>query len=94
MVGRTPAPVKLLLTPRDAAAALAVSARTLWGLTQPRGRLPCVRIGRGVRYALADLERYIAEQRQGGDGYSPANTAPTAESAAQAEAGDHGGPGK
>jgi predicted DNA-binding transcriptional regulator AlpA len=64
-----PAAPRLLLTARDAARALAVSERTLWGLTQPRGPIPCVRVGaRSVRYSVADLEHWIAQQRAGPPG--------------------------
>jgi excisionase family DNA binding protein len=52
-------PPKLLLRPRDAARALAVSERTLWTLTR-RGSLRCVRIGRAVRYDVRDLDAFIA----------------------------------
>jgi excisionase family DNA binding protein len=52
-----------LLTPREAARVLAVSERTLWGLTRS-GQIPCVRIGRSVRYDPADLRRWI-ESRKG-----------------------------
>jgi excisionase family DNA binding protein len=55
--------VRLLLTPREAAAALAISERTLWTLTDT-GAVPCVRVGRAVRYAPADLENYIARLRE------------------------------
>jgi excisionase family DNA binding protein len=50
--------LKLLLTPPEAAAVLSVSPRTLWGLTNC-GKVRCVRLGRSVRYALPDLERYV-----------------------------------
>ena len=40
---------KLLLRPPEAAEALAISDRTLWGLTKA-GEIPCVRFGRSVRY--------------------------------------------
>jgi predicted DNA-binding transcriptional regulator AlpA len=56
----------ILLTPRDAAAALAVSERTLWSLSSPRGKLPTVRIGRAVRYRVADLESFVAQHQEGG----------------------------
>ena len=64
-----PREVRLLLTPKDAAAALAISARTLWQLTN-RGELPCFRIpGRGkaraIRYAVTDLEYWIQRTRDG-----------------------------
>ena len=54
---------KLLLTPREAARALGISDRTLWALTEPRGPIPCLRIGtRGlcgaVRYRPVDLEQW------------------------------------
>jgi excisionase family DNA binding protein len=57
----TPAPApmpKLLLTPREAAKALSLCEKTLWTLTR-RGELPAVRIGRAVRYDLADLRAFI-----------------------------------
>jgi excisionase family DNA binding protein len=53
---------RVLLTVREAATALAISERTLWELTH-RGGLPCVRIGRSVRYVQADLDAWIAAQR-------------------------------
>ena len=56
----------LALRPREAAAALGISARTLWGLTAPRGPIPCVRVGSGKRrtvlYPTAMLEQWLAEQ--------------------------------
>ena len=50
----------LLLKPTDAAKALAISPRKLWELTN-RKLVPHVRIGRSVRYDLADLRTWIAE---------------------------------
>ena len=50
----------LLLTPREAAKALSVCERTLFGLTKA-GELPVVRIGRAVRYSLDDLKAWIKE---------------------------------
>ena len=44
----------LLMTTREAARALSISERTLWSLTQ-RGEIPCVRLGRLVRYDRNDL---------------------------------------
>jgi hypothetical protein len=55
----------LLLTAREAAAALRISTKTLWNLTQPRGTIPALRIGpgeRSVRYSVDSLRRWIAEQ--------------------------------
>lgn len=64
----------LALRPRDAAKALGISARTLWGLTAPRGPIPCLRIGRGKRrtvlYPVADLQAWLSRQAEaalGGD---------------------------
>lgn len=53
----------LLVTAREAAKALAVSPRTLWGLTAC-GDLACVRIGRAVRYDIADLKAFIAKRKE------------------------------
>ena len=51
-----------LLKVLPAADWLGVSDRTLWGLTAPRGPIPCVRVGNSVRYRLADLEAFAADQ--------------------------------
>jgi hypothetical protein len=58
----TLAPV--LVNARDAAAALAISARKLWSLTAG-GDVRCVRIGRAMRYDVADLRAYV-ERCKGG----------------------------
>ena len=56
----------LALRPREAAKALGISARTLWGLTAPRGPIPCLRIGHGKRqtvlYPVADLQDWLTRQ--------------------------------
>lgn len=64
----------LALRPREAAKALGISARTLWGLTAPRGPIPCLRIGHGKRqtvlYPVADLQVWLtreAEPAKGAD---------------------------
>ncbi len=64
----------LALRPREAAKALGISPRTLWGLTSPRGPIPCLRIGHGKRqtvlYSIAELQAWLsreAEAAQGGD---------------------------
>ena len=54
----TPPPSPLLVTPREAARLLAVSERTLWSLAAA-GEIPRVRIGRAVRYRVADLRAYV-----------------------------------
>jgi len=53
----------LLLSARDSAAALSVCEKTLWNVTQPRGDLPAVRIGRRVLYAVSDLAAWIDGHR-------------------------------
>lgn len=54
----------LLLTPKQTAAALAISPKTLWSLSQPRGPIPTIRVGeRSVRYPVAALQRWIDQQQ-------------------------------
>lgn len=53
---------RLLLKPREAAQALGVSSGTLWNLTQPRGPIPAIHVGRLVRYPTEALEAWIASQ--------------------------------
>jgi excisionase family DNA binding protein len=59
-------PAILLLTPQQAAEALAISRRKLWGMTAS-GELPHIRLGRCLRYPIDDLQRWIDEQKKGGD---------------------------
>ena len=66
MHGSTQSPARLLLNSRDAARALAISERNLWERTKT-GEIPCVRIGRSVRYSVRDLEAWIDAQKEGGD---------------------------
>lgn len=61
----TTAATVLLLTSPEAAKALAVSPRTLWSLTQS-GAIPCVRIGRAVRYSPDDLRAWVEAQKTAG----------------------------
>ena len=42
---------------------LAVCPRTLWQLRHD-GRIPCVQIGRSVRYARTDLEAWVRGERR------------------------------
>jgi len=51
----------LLLTSHEVAKALAISERTLWGLSA-KGELPRVLIGRSVRYRFVDLAQYCERQ--------------------------------
>lgn len=53
---------RLLLRPKEAAEALAISERSLWGLTASN-QIPCVRFGRSVRYVADDLRRWIEERK-------------------------------
>lgn len=52
-----------LLTPADAARLLVV--KTSWIYEAVRdGRLPCVRIGRHIRFLRSDLEQFVDKQRE------------------------------
>jgi predicted DNA-binding transcriptional regulator AlpA len=63
-----PKPAALLLDAREAARVLSVSPRKLWAMTfEDRPALPHIRCGRLVRYAVADLERWIESRREGGE---------------------------
>lgn len=64
-INATSKPV-LLLTPRQAAEALAISPRKLWGLTAS-GELPSLKIGRLRRYSIDDLTGWIELRKEGGD---------------------------
>ncbi|MBN8626158.1 MAG: helix-turn-helix domain-containing protein [Planctomycetes bacterium] len=52
---------KLLLTAREAAAVLSISERTLWTWRE-RGLIPFLRFGAAIRYAVVDLQAFIAQQ--------------------------------
>ena len=56
----------LLLTSQQAADALAISPRTLWARTAPRGPIPSVRFGVCVRYSVDDLCELIDRMKKGG----------------------------
>ena len=60
-----PTKTKLLLTPQQAADALAISPRKLWGMTAS-GEIPHIRLDRCMRYPVDDLRRWIDEQKKGG----------------------------
>ena len=64
---QTPA---LLLTARETATALRISERSLWSLTEPRGPIPCIRLGRSVRYSPDALSAWI-EAQKGAKGAHP-----------------------
>jgi excisionase family DNA binding protein len=57
-------PEKLLLTRKQAAAALSVGERTLWAMTWPRGPIRSVRIGRSVRYSADALRAWVESQQE------------------------------
>lgn len=52
----------LLVKPDKAAELLTISPRKLWELTN-RGEVPCVRIGKSVRYLPEDLRAWIDSLR-------------------------------
>ena len=52
-----------LLKTKDAASRLCVSRKTLLRMTND-GRVPYVQVGQSRRYLLADVEAYIAANRQ------------------------------
>ena len=57
--------VKILLSIKEAAAALAISERKLWDMTTNH-EIPHVRLGRCLRYPLSDLMLWIEERKEGG----------------------------
>lgn len=59
-----PSKPTLLLTPKQAAEALAISPRKLWSMTASR-EIPHLRIGRAVRYPLDSLQQWIDDQQRG-----------------------------
>jgi len=57
------APERLLWKSPQAAQACEISERQLWAQTQPRGPIPCVRIGSSVRYDPEALRAFFASQQ-------------------------------
>jgi len=59
----TPAPVNVLLTPQEVADLLRIPVRSLY-VQRSAGRPtpPGVKIGRHLRYRLADVEAWVEEQ--------------------------------
>jgi excisionase family DNA binding protein len=66
MQSNTPTRHTLLLTPQQAAKALAISQRKLWGMTAA-GEIPCIRLGRCKRYRVEALQEFLESQEKGGD---------------------------
>jgi hypothetical protein len=58
----SPAPLILALRPKDAAKALGLGVRKLWEETQPRGPIPCVRLGKAVVYPVDQLRAWLAKE--------------------------------
>ncbi|MEP0846206.1 MAG: helix-turn-helix domain-containing protein [Phycisphaerae bacterium] len=57
-------PARLALSAREAAAALGISARTLWTLAN-RGAIPSVKLGARRLYPVEALREWLAEQAGG-----------------------------
>ena len=57
---------RLLLNLPEAAAALAISERKLWGMTANH-EIPHIRLGRCLRYPVSDLMLWIDEHKEGGE---------------------------
>lgn len=66
MTDPTTSPGLLALRPKQAAESLGISERTLWGLTAPRGSIPCVRLGKGgvVVYPVDLLREWLRENAE------------------------------
>jgi hypothetical protein len=62
----------LTLRPHQAARVLNISVRTLWGLTVPRGPIPCLRVGHGRRkitlYVVDDLKVWLGRETRMAEG--------------------------
>lgn len=58
---------QLLIPARDAARLLAVSERTLWSITHPRGSIVPVRIGSRCLYSPETLRQWITLQMAPGE---------------------------
>ena len=65
-MSNAPTPPILLLTPKQAAAALSISPRKLWSMTA-NGEIPYLKIGRLTRYSIDDMQTYIIDHKQGGE---------------------------
>ena len=63
MVTQASSQPSLLVKPDEAAKLLSISTRTLWTLTR-EGVVPCVRLGKSVRYSLDSLCAVIAERER------------------------------
>lgn len=53
---------QLLLTPEEVAASLGIGRTTIYDMLR-RGDIPSLKLGRARRVAVADLKRYVDQQR-------------------------------
>ena len=58
--------LRLLLSARKSAKALGICDKTLWNVSEPRGDLPVVKIGRRTLYAVDDLHAWIKRHKTEG----------------------------
>ena len=56
---------RILIDIRETARRLSLSERTVFAL-KSRGELPCVRVGKALRFRLRDLEAWAESQVTGG----------------------------
>lgn len=70
----------LALRPAQAARVLGISLRTLWAWTQPRGPIPCLRIGSGKRqtvlYSVDALKAWLNQKANESAGQQAAERCP------------------
>jgi excisionase family DNA binding protein len=57
---------RICISGREASAMLSISPRTLWSLTHS-GQIPVVRMGRLVRYSIADLKMFVERSKSDSD---------------------------
>jgi hypothetical protein len=58
-----PLPVPVMgLRPKQAAKVLGIGERKLWEQSQPRGPIPCVRLGKTVIYPVEQLRAWMAKE--------------------------------
>ncbi|MBN2019295.1 MAG: helix-turn-helix domain-containing protein [Sedimentisphaerales bacterium] len=55
-----------LIKPKEASLYIAISERTLWGLTKA-GTIAAVKVGRAVRYDVRDLDHFIEQSKSRGE---------------------------
>ncbi|MBI9018596.1 MAG: helix-turn-helix domain-containing protein [Phycisphaerae bacterium] len=53
-----------LISIKIAANYLGICERKLWELTMPRGDIPCIEIGRSIRYDMDDLKNWVQEHKR------------------------------